>query len=277
MTKEKDKKRTALIVYMVLAVILLAFVVGTVYARYIYSKDRTGTVTSREFYFSSDYLTEKGGEYILNPGTDEVSFTLQNHADALRFSENTLTYSVSVEGEGVSVDPAGGTLTAGQISDAVITLSGLTDGQSYTVTATGRSSYFDPDGTEKTDGQGGYVKTLKATFTVSESGGNVYRHVADTSGSPYVVLTVWTENVTGTASIQFPDGLIPDGTDPALADIRNYSTATGEYSGSTFEDDDSFAQAYSSRTYRFFKAADYEGGAFTVTVGGEDAVGATPS
>lgn len=275
--KNKDKNRIAIVVYIVLAVILLALVVGTVYARYVYSKARTGTVTSREFYFSSDYLTKSGTEYFLNPGTTGLTFTLKNHADALRYSENTVTYTVEVTGTGASVDLPGGTLNANQISDAAVTLSGLTDGQSYTVTATGRSSYFDSNGVEKTDAQGGYVEVLQATFTVLEASAKVYQHVANPSGSPYVVLTVWTENVAGLASIEFPDGLIPDGTDPALTGIENYNSGTGEYDGDEFNDNDSFAVAYASRTYRFFKAANYAGGDFTVTVDGKTAEPSVPS
>ena len=57
-------------------------------------------------------------------------------------------------------------------------------------------------------------------------------------------------------------GLIPDTTDPIMKDITNYTD--GEYTAFEFTDSKSFAAAYSSHAYRFFKTEDYQSGTFTV-------------
>ena len=61
-----------------------------------------------------------------------------------------------------------------------------------------------------------------------------------------MLLTVWTKNLSGTVSITYPDGLIPDATDPAMA--------TGvDFGSKTFSDASNFVLPYSSHVYRFFK------------------------
>ena len=105
-------------------VALLIFALNHAYAQYIYSKSGAGSVVARAFYFESNYLTEDGAEYVLSPGTDSVSFELSNHADALRFSTDEISYTLSVTGEGATVsDPTGGKLTGNVISDAAVTVS----------------------------------------------------------------------------------------------------------------------------------------------------------
>ena len=65
-------------------------------------------------------------------------------------------------------------------------------------------------------------------------------------------------------------GLIPDTTDPIMKDITNY--IGGEYTAFEFTDSKSFASAYSSHAYRFFKTEDYDSAtAFAVTMGESEA------
>lgn len=239
-------------VYILLVVLLLALAAGGVYARYVYKNIDTGTVAAREFYFTSDHLTKSGATYTLNPGTTSVTFTLKNYADEIRHSSNDIDCTVTTTNGALSAEGAafdnekkeltGVSLSAAANNAAEITLSGLVDGQTYTVEATGRA---------------GYEETLTATFTVSSAGTKVYKHL-DITDPAYVLLTVWTENVAGTASITFPAGLIPDSTDPIMKDIKNYMDDA--YIGTTFPDNISFSNIYSSHTYRFFKTS----GTYTV-------------
>ena len=126
-------------------------------------------------------------------------------------------------------------MTGHSVNQTTVTLQNLKMGETYIVTATGRA---------------GYKQVLKAEFFVSDKEENVYKHL-DTSNSAYVLLTVWTENVTGSLNINVTNnGLIPDNTDPALRNVFNYND--GEYGTMEITDSANYTAAYSSYTYRFF-------------------------
>jgi hypothetical protein len=140
-------------------------------------------------------------------------------------------------------------------TDTEVVLGNLKDGYEYRVTVTAN---------------GGYVKTLSATFAVAPAKNGFFANV-DKADSDYVILTVWTENVSGEVTVTVPAGLIPDTTDAALAGIDNYENDT--YNQFSFTDSTSFASVFSSRSYRFFKANGYDENApFTVKMGETDAV-----
>lgn len=255
--------RNGLVIGIFVLLVLVGTAIGSTSAKYV--KDagpQQAVVQAREFYFSSDMLKENGANYTLNPGTASISFVLRNHDDELRYSESSIGYTVSVSG-GAAVSSASGTLANDDIS---ITISNLVDGQSYTVTATGEA---------------GYTKTLSATFTVKNQSEGVYKYLEMDPSGTFVLLTVWTENKSGAVTIRFPDGLIPDTTDEALAAIRNYKK--GQYIANTDEsgvsDSAGTLDVYSSHTYRFFLVepfTNYPVKAFTVTVGGIVADPRTP-
>ena len=226
-----------------LVVLLFAMLITGVVAKYVYRNGGMNMVISREFYFTSNLLKENGANYILNPNVSEITFTLGNHRDALRWAEDDISYQITVSGE-ATVNETSGTLVRQTDKTTVktITLSGLLPGKTYTVTATGKA---------------GYKKVLSATFTVGTNQQKVYKYL-DTTNDAYVLLTVWTENVAGNLQFQFPAGLIPDNTDPIMEEITNFS---GEiYNSGNVLDGVSLAAINSSRTYRFFK-----GGAGIVT------------
>lgn len=240
------------------AVLLLAVLlaIGVAFAKYADSKSEKIPVSSKAFYFESDYLTEDNHEYALNSGTTSVEFKLYNFENELRFSEVDCTYAVSVGTQDASFTSMTSTYTLQQSElpqTQTVNLDGLKDGYSYavTVTATG----------------GGYTKTLYATFTVGKTDG-FYMNLSD-EGS-YVVLTVWTENITGNVEISVPAGLIPDSTDSVFANVKNYNGGT--YKSFNFEDTSSFTSRYSSHSYRFFKTSDYDSTSdFTVKMGNKTA------
>lgn len=239
-----------------LAVALLA--AGGVFAKYLHtSKDDRSSVSSKMFYFESDYLTEDNHTYKLNAGTDSVAFTLYNYENSLRVSEVVSTYQITVTSENdASFTIDGEVATEKEISvdatktDKKITLGSLDDGCSYQVTVTAN---------------GGYVKTLSATFEVAPAQTGFYMNV-DNSDQSVLILTVWTENLSGNVAVSVPAGLVPDATDPVLKSVYNFEN--GAYLAIAFTDAESFATAYSSRTYRFFKTKDYNSTQkFTVTMG----------
>lgn len=226
------------IVLIVAAAVVLLLGIGGVSAKYITEKQSEDILRAKNFYFTSNLLKEGGASYVLNSNATAISFTLGNNIDDIRFAEDNINYTVTISGgamEGASEGTLTGTLITGAVSIDTLTLNNLEKGKTYTVTAIGKA---------------GYEKTLSATFTVSGDEENVYKHLADHGA--YYLLTVWTENVSGnTMIITFPDGLVPDNTDPVMAGIVNL--AGSEYKGQPFTDSSSFTSTYSSHQYRFFK------------------------
>lgn len=238
-TKRNDGRRRAIIYVITALVVFSTLAVMGIYAKYTTGKKAEGYVSAAEFYFTSDILKETPATYTLNPGKNgetEISFELRNYADVLRWSDIPIKYSVSVSpADGVTVTPSNGVISFGDDLFARVTISGLKNGTTYTVTATGDA---------------GYVSTLSAIIVVKPDENNIYYNVAFDHEGHYILLTVWTEKITGTVNITFPDGLIPDGTDPVLAAVNNLDN--GNYVGKTFSDGANFANAYSSHVYRFF-------------------------
>lgn len=215
-------KRT-LLTSLAAAVVLTACAVGGIYAKYVYDRDRFGLVGTPSFYFQSDLLMAGGARYTLNSGTKSVTFTLTNSADDLRFSDEDISYTVTSDGGSLSVME--GTLTKKIKSEDTVTLSGLEDGKTYTVKAIGKA---------------GFEETLTATFTVQSDAHAVYMHT-DTSNPTFVVLTVWTKDLSGTVTVTIPEGLIPDNTDPSM---EKFTTETRQFQFRL--------EKYSSVSYRFF-------------------------
>lgn len=236
------RKRTIIITVLV----VLLFTVGGVFAKYIYNSGGMGLLSAKEFYFTSNLLTENTAKYVLNSQTTEISFALGNNADKLRFSQDDIKYSITVgcksgdsyPEENIKYADSEQVLSGGSVDTTSVTLEGLTMGETYIVTATGRA---------------GYKQTLKAEFTVSDKEENVHMHL-DTSNDAFVLLTVWTHNMTGPLTVITPAGLIPDNTDPILRKVYNYSGT--EYGAVQFTDNTNFTEAYSSYTYRFFISED---------------------
>lgn len=233
-----------------------ALLLGGVAAKYVRENGGRNIFAAKEFYFTSNLLTTDGAEYRLNSDATSVSFTLGNNADKLRFAEDDIAYEVRVN-NGATVDKTTGMLANGKVSQDTITISGLEKGKVYEVKAIGRA---------------GYQKTLKATFTIADNDENLYMHV-DNSNRAYVLLTVWTNNLNGNVSITFPDGLIPDNTDPIMRKVQEFEN--GSYTSGTFTDTTNFNNTYSSYTYRFFKTSNSYG-SFTVTLSDHVASPAEP-
>ena len=89
---------------------------------------------------------------------------------------------------------------------------------------------------------------------VRETENNFYQNVSE--NEPYICLVIWTENVSGNVTIEFPDGLIPDNTCAGMEDVLTDSGKFTIYCG-----------AYTSYEFRFFKDVSYSGiNSFNVTL-----------
>lgn len=226
--------------------LLLLLAIGGVFAKYVWNNGGRNLLSAKEFYFTSDLLASKSEKYVLNSTATELSFTLGNNADKLRYSDDTIHYSITLEcksGENKAVlSRTSGTLVGNKVSTTEITVTGLEKGKTYLITATGEA---------------GYKQTLSAEITVSSDNENIFKYL-DTSNDAYVLLTIWTENVDGIMTIEVQKaGLIPDNTDPVLETVYNYKD--GSYTAMTgsdaITDEDNYQSKYSSYTYRFFRNA----------------------
>jgi hypothetical protein len=226
--------------------LVLFVAVGTVFAKYVREDENNGVVKTPNFYFESDILVENGTVYDLTPGTTSVSFYLNNYADSLRYSTDTIEYTVTTSAG--TLTPNSGSIEGGKVGGALVTLSGLTDGGTYTVSAVGKA---------------GFSRTLSATFKVKLSQPKAYKNVDD-SNPAFVILTVWTEELDGVASITYPTGLIPDNTWDGMENVALNASRTFTT--------ESFSK-YSSKTYRFIKMAGYDKATavYSVTFGGVEA------
>lgn len=265
-TFQKHNKRNLFSVVAIVALlaVYVAVLVGGVDAKYVTQSGDENVLAAREFYFSSNILSEEGSAYTVNAGTNSTSFTLTNSADKLRHTEYDIRYEVTCNDEEVTITNGSGTLNGNAVSSATVIVSGLKGGNTYTVTAVG---------TGGDSGKDGYKKTLTATFTVMDDG-KIYKHL-DTTNPAYVVLTLWTEDLNGNVTVSYDgENLIPDHTDNVLKSIYNYNSE--KYGGFSFTD--TFEKPYSSRTYRFFIAepGTFSADQFTVTLGEKIAAPGTP-
>ena len=245
----------------VLILLLAAASVWGVSAKYAQQREQNMLIEAKMFYFTSNLLLKNGtpDPYVLNADTENVTFTLKNHLDEFRISEDDIQYDVYINGvkyKNTSV-LGGGSTNFADITFPVVA------GSTYEV---------------RVEGNAGYRKTLSATFKVSDPLQGFYMHLdADATDRYYVLLTVWTENVSGNVTVAFPDELIPDTTDTALAGIMNYNESTDTYTGDVTGN--ILFEPYTSRTFRFFKdnlTRVYSVGDFTVMMGSNAATPGTP-
>ena len=278
--KKFQISKQVLIATCIIILAALAIATGSVIAKYAKTvgEDKS-EVTAKMFYFESDYLTvnkKTENPYKLNSGVKSVSFELRNFEDDSNISQVTCNYTVTIsttdadfaieatangEDVGAITDKTNFQLTANANQKNIhkITLKNLKPGTQYDITVTSN---------------GGYVKTMYASFLVAEAAGGFYMNRTDYGA--YVELTVWTEGgfAKGDVTISVPDGLIPDVTDSILKDIVNYQD--GIYKEFDFTDTTTFNNVETenpSRAYRFFKAANYNSqNSFTVTMEGISAL-----
>ena len=197
------KFKKILITFLIL-IIMLAVVV---FAKYVTDKRPAILVTAGSFYFESDLLTDDTTmkTYTYQEGVDEISVTLQNNIDELRFSEVDIYYTVSltdIEGHsvqdknGTTVANITGTLTKDRIDTRTVSFSNLATG-SYIVTANATAPY---------------EKEIKANIIITEENSSIEYSVRDTVNSPVIQLTITTNDYSGNVRITWPQGTTPDNT-----------------------------------------------------------------
>ena len=225
-------KKPAPVLIVLLTIILLGSLAG-ILARYIGSATQTEDTASPDFYFTSTFLTREGSSYTLTPDTDSLEIPVCNYADHLRITGEDIDYTYTVTKGDTQVKKGSGTLTAtGNATTENISLTGMSAG-TYDVTVKATRPY---------------TATLKGTFAIPKESEDVHYSVNDQEGSPYVQLTLWTDNYDGKVQVNWPAGVIPDSTDTKLQGANTYSNGSYVADKATGS-----CGAHSSNVYRFFK------------------------
>ena len=216
--KNKKRKNTIAglskpVVFLIVGCLLVG-ILASVGAKYVHETQKDAAASAKAFYFTSDILDGETHEIAAmeKDGTASVTFQLMNHADDLRYSEVDIDYEVTVTSEDdsentVEINPSKGTIAGGSVQNALITLSHLAAGKTYTVTAeTGNT----------------YQKVLSGKIKVQEADNQLHASVQDKTN--YIELTVWSVDYSGSMTIHYADSLIPDNTDDLMTNALTKGT-----------------------------------------------------
>lgn len=225
---KKQNKKSYLWILLVGIVIGSCFF-GGYYAKYAHKESMDKDVKSERFYFTSNYLTENGKKYTLSSGTKQVDIELYNYADNKRISDSTISYKYTVNGG----DENQGSIVGKNKFSSTIELTNLSQG-TYEVVVQATSPY---------------TKTLKGTFEIPEEEDSITYSVDDSQGSPYVILTVSTNDYEGNIQISWPDGVIPDTTQEEFENVDTWKNNKYESGTKSIP----VSKKYSSYTFQFLK------------------------
>ena len=227
---KRNKKMTVAIVVGMIALVLIACLVGSVVAKYMAEERELAEVLSDSFHISSDYLEKKTTS---NPDakqytvTDwgyhedyQIAFKLYNYEkeNVALISAKDIHYNINAEGWRITVKDKNGSVIAP--SDGVYTLSsdGTTRNE-YTVylkrivdtttTAAVVVSTVDPFAT--------------SLFAVFELKGDHGYSVDFEDHTNYVKVIIDTNNYNGDLSVSWNDDFSPDNTHPMMKDWRDSS------------------------------------------------------
>ncbi|MBQ4561506.1 MAG: hypothetical protein IJA55_04140 [Clostridia bacterium] len=96
--KEINKKRLLIVLFIILGIVVAG---ALSFAAYMIFKPEKGYDDSAAFYFSSDLLSEEGGEFVVY---DTIDFNVYNYADSLRVSKEPVTdFTVRIKADGKDI------------------------------------------------------------------------------------------------------------------------------------------------------------------------------
>lgn len=175
-------------------------------AKYQWKENEDVAYIPSSFYFESDLLKTNSATYNLQQNTSEIQIVLKNHADELRFSSSDVSYTILIKKGGVVVSgqTKSGTITTIEKQESII-FSGLSSG-AYEVVAQSTSPY---------------TKTISATFIIPALNTAVQATIENQT--MLGVVTVVTNDFSGTLTINFANSLVPDNTNPSMQGVTGNS------------------------------------------------------
>ena len=237
-SENQTNNRRGRILRIAIPVCILLLLTVMVAAKFIHTTQKDDSITAEDFYFTSDLLDGQTHTIAATDGgTAKLVFTLQNHADELRFSKTDITYTVTAKDNAndsaltltdSNSSNASGTIAAGAVNDTQVIITGLKAGHTYVITAVTNNTY---------------KKNLTGTIQVKAADEAVYSSVRD--GGAYIEVSVWTADYSGEVKLSYRAGLIPDNTNPLLTSAKTASSATEISLGNM--------EAGTSHVLRFFK------------------------
>ncbi len=228
-----NKRKRKIIIILVVAVALI----GTAFARYMYNYKENSLYEAENFYFTSDLLTEDGKAYRYQKGVNSIKVNIYNSVDELRYTEYDIKYiatitdissEINISKSDDIINEIQGTISGDSRNSKEITFDNLKDG-TYRVKVTTLSPY---------------VKTLEATFVITNADNSIKYDVSDSSDSTVLFLTITTVDYSGNIKITIPDGIYPDNTDNSFSNINIDNSKTINI----------LFKQNSSYTYKFFKS-----------------------
>lgn len=182
------RKRTVItVISVLLAVAILAFVVPT-FAKYITNRGEQSELTSKNFYFSSNFLkSDEVPTYEIYGNT--VTFALRNYIDSFRINDADISYTVTADGG--TLDKSNGNLSGADSSSDNIKMSYdfATDEQQKEITVSVK-------------GTGDFTKTLKAKFIFIKNDSLRYE-IKDEVDRNYAELYIYTGNMASDVTINW--------------------------------------------------------------------------
>lgn len=182
------RKRTVItVISVLLAVAILAFVVPT-FAKYITNRGEQSELTSKNFYFSSNFLkSDEVPTYVIYGNT--VTFAVRNYIDSFRINDADISYTVFADGG--TLDKSNGSLSGAVSSSDNITLS-------YDFA----TDELQKEITVSVTGTGDFTKTLKAKFIFIKNDSLRYE-IKDELNRNYAELYIYTGNTASDVTINW--------------------------------------------------------------------------
>lgn len=204
--KDKKRKECGKVKWIAIFTLFAVLLAGGLFAKYISEHQQSASMTSSDFYFTSNYLDESEQSYDINDWQDGFDIELYNYDkdDKTKVSQNDIQYKVSVSGDGdwVCKEGSEGTLKTGtsdkKNKQTIHINPGNTakKGNVFTVTVTTTSPY---------------KRTISAKFTATSSDKPDYTIKDEGDGS--VSLEILSNDYKGDVNITWnQDKLDPDST-----------------------------------------------------------------
>lgn len=210
------KKRTMIAGVSVLLGCILVICVALMFAKYKMNFGEQSEITSKNFYFSSNFLkSDEIPTYEIYGNT--VTFELRNFVDSLRRQETNILYNVTATANGLDIsdclDISGGTLEGGADNFQSVRLTYAfenEDQKEITVTATGT---------------GDFTQTLQATFILNNPVGLSYE-IKDEAGRDYAELYLYMGNTAQEVTLEWDNGnvVIDETNDYVFGEIQHQTS-----------------------------------------------------
>lgn len=219
--KDIKRKRYSLLASLCLLTALALLLSGgaVTLARYVMDKQTQGTAVAKPFYFSSDKLAEESPYYQLDStgGEVQLTFELRNYIDELRCTDSDFSCRYQVFSDTGEELAAGERSFSANVQKAesvsvAVDPAYFSGGREVTVSASTTAPYR-----ESISGRFGFSKGQnQLQYSVSQQGNAV---VVEISGG------------SGNVSLSWPEGLVPDRSNPLLEGAGPSSTTFQAESG----------------------------------------------